>query len=88
VKKNAFAIAYWLFFAFAQTVGMLLPRFANIHSDPTPLLLSLAILLPGSLLGSFLPESTNQWIHILFIVTVNAGAWYIFFKFLSIRPQN
>jgi hypothetical protein len=88
VKRNIFSIAYWLFFAFAQTVGMLLPRFANIHSDPTPLLLSLAILLPGSLLGSFLPEGLNQWIHILFIVAVNSGAWYIFFRFIRIRPEN
>jgi hypothetical protein len=88
VKKNAFAIAYWLFFVLAQTVGMLLPRFANIHSDPTPLLLSLAILLPGSLLGSFLPEGLNPSIHVLLMVAVNAAAWYIFFRFLSIRPQN
>jgi len=86
VKKNAFAIAYWLFFAFAQTVGMLLPRFANIHSDPTPLLLSLAILLPGCLLGSFLPEGINPSIHVVLMVAMNAAAWYILFRFLRVRP--
>jgi hypothetical protein len=88
VKRNLFSIAYWLFFALAQTVGMLLPRFVNFHLDPTPLLLSFAILFPGGLLGTLLPEGTNQWIHILFLVVVNAGAWYIFFKFLRIRPKN
>jgi hypothetical protein len=88
VKRNIFSIAYWLFFGFAQIVGMMLPRFANIHSDPTPLLLSIAILLPGSLLGSFLPEGTNQWVHVLFVIAVNAGAWYIFFRFIRIRPEN
>ena len=88
MKRNILAIAYWLFFAFAQTVGMLLPRFANIHSDPTPLLLSVAILFPGGLLGTLLPDGTNQWIHILFIVAVNVGVWYIFLKFLRIRPEN
>ena len=88
MKRNILAIAYWLFFAFAQTVGMLLPRFANIHSDPTPLLLSLAILLPGSLLGSVLPEGMTPRIHVLLMVAVNAGAWYIFFRFLRVRPQN
>jgi hypothetical protein len=88
VKKNAFSIAYWLFFGVAQSVGMMLPRFANIHADPTPLLLGIAILLPGSLLGSFLPEGTNPWVHVVLMLAVNAVAWYIFFRFIRIRPEN
>jgi hypothetical protein len=88
VKRNAFSIAYWLFFAVAQIVGMILPRFGNPHSDPTPLLLGLAILLPGSLLGSFLPDGMKPWMHVVLLIAVNAGAWYIFFKFIRIRPKN
>jgi hypothetical protein len=88
VKKNAFSIAYWLFFGVAQSVGMILPRFANIHSNPTPLLLGIAILLPGSLFGSFLPEGMNPWVHVVLMLAVNAVAWYIFFRFIRIRPEN
>jgi hypothetical protein len=46
----------------------------------------MAILAPGSLLGSLLPEGMNPWMHVVLLLAVNAGAWYIFLRFIRIRP--
>jgi hypothetical protein len=88
VNKKIFSVAYWLFFGFTQALGFILPRFANIHSNPMPLFLGMILLLPGTLLGSFIPEGMNQWIQVLLIVLVNAGAWYLYRKFIGMRPEG
>lgn len=40
-------LKYWIPFAVVQTVGFILPRFANFHSNVAPLVLGIVLLLTG-----------------------------------------
>lgn len=69
---------YWLLFGAVQTLGLVLPGFANVHTNPLPLLLGAVLLFPGILVGfAFrLPDSVG----LPLAVFINAAVWYLLGK--------
>lgn len=76
--------AYWVAFAAVQIAGMILPQFANVHSNIFPALLGYALLLPGILIGFAVHWSDTS----AFVVAVilNAVAWYFVMMLLRLAP--
>lgn len=71
---------WWLAFAGVQVLGYIVPRYANLHYNLTPLLLGVFVLLPGSLVAFVLPGSTPTIIQCALISGVNLIVWYGFWR--------
>jgi hypothetical protein len=65
----------WIPFIAIQIVGMILPQFANFHSNIAPAVLGLVLLLPGSAAMFFSPRLPT-WTEVMIIVGVNAFVWW------------
>lgn len=76
--------AYWLTFAAVQITGMILPYFANVHSNIFPALLGDALLLPGIVIGFAFHLSDAP----AFVVAVilNAVVSYFGMRLLRLAP--
>ncbi len=72
MKKTWFVV-----FAGFQLVGCILPLFANVHLNVTPLVLGVFITLPGSLLIDFIPQirSVPGWGQYVLVVIINFVVW-------------
>jgi len=71
---------YWLLFGAVQIVGLIAPRFANVHTNPFPAILGLALLLPGCLVGFIFDLSDRE--ALTMAVPINAAAWYLLRRIL------
>ena len=71
-------VLWWLAFAGVQAIGYILPRYANVHYNLTPLLLGVFLLLPGSLVAFVLPGNTPTIVQCGLISGVNLIVWYGF----------
>jgi hypothetical protein len=71
---------YWLLFGAVQVVGLIAPRFANVHTNPFPLLLGFLLLLPGCLVG-FVSHLSDP-LALALAVPINAVAWFLLRKIL------
>jgi hypothetical protein len=70
---------WYLVFAVVQLVGCALPQFANLHSNPAPLLLGLLLTFPGSLLLGFIPhaDALADWEQAVLVVLMNFIVWAV-----------
>jgi prepilin signal peptidase PulO-like enzyme (type II secretory pathway) len=65
---------FWILFAMTQVAALVLLAFANVHTNPLPLLLALPLLTPGILVTEGnLPEA----FALPLAIAINAGAWYL-----------
>jgi hypothetical protein len=53
-------LKHWILFVVSQSDGLALPRFGNVHSNIIPLIVGPILLLPGSLIG-FLIQDSSWW---------------------------
>jgi hypothetical protein len=68
-------------FASSQTLGYVLPQFANIHSNPAPFFIGVVLLLPGALATFVLPmDHVPTTIQRAFISGINTCAWYLIWR--------
>lgn len=65
----------WILFVLVQNVGFIVPLFANVHSNPAPLILGPLLLLPGSV-AAFIFPNLPTWLLTGIIVAVNALVWW------------
>ncbi len=79
--------AYWLLFVAVQTVGAILPKFANVHSNIVPLIAGLVLLFPGDLLASIFSGKMNPLIFYPAVLLINFGAWYVLRKMLLLKAD-
>ena len=71
---------YLLLFGAAQIVGLIAPRFANVHTNPFPLFLGVVLLLPGCLVGFVFHLSDP--VALALAVPINAAAWFLLRRIL------
>ena len=76
---------YWLTFVAVQTIGCVLPLFANIHSNPGPLVAGILLTMPGGLIIAFMPlgETIPLWAVYVVLLLINTVFWYAGWKILS-----
>ena len=77
---------YWFTFLACQTIGCVLPIFANVHSNVAPLVAGILLTLPGSgLLIALVPSEGGPpvWTDYAILVLVNFLVWYLGWKILS-----
>jgi hypothetical protein len=73
-------LKFWILFVLVQIVGFTLPFFANVHSNPAPLILGPCLLLPGSV-AAFIFPNLPTWLLTWIIAAVNASVWLGVSKF-------
>jgi hypothetical protein len=73
-------LKFWILFVLVQIVGFTLPFFANVHSNPAPLILGPCLLLPGSV-AAFIFPNLPTWLLTGIIAAVNASVWWGVSKF-------
>lgn len=76
---------YWLLFAAVQTVGIIVPSFADLHTNPLPLLLGIVLLLPGVLVG--LAFDMHGPVAEAVAVVLNLATWYFVRKTVRLDPD-
>ena len=71
---------YWILFGSVQAVGIIaLFLTDNVHNDPFPIVIGLALLLPGSvavLALGWLPEFA-KYVVLPLILPINLAVWYL-----------
>ena len=69
---------YWSAFAICQTLGCVLPQYANVHSNPFPLFAGIVLTLPGGLMLGFIPNAENMpdWEQYALLVLINFVVWF------------
>jgi fructose-specific phosphotransferase system IIC component len=75
--RNA-KIGLWVLFILLQVLGVLIPRFTNIHSNIWPAF-GLLLLVPGILLAAVFGLTWG----VVLSVPVNAVAWYFSLRLLD-----
>jgi hypothetical protein len=73
------SIWWWLVFSMVQTAGYVVPQYANVHSNPTPLLIGMFLLAPGCFFAFALPR-TSPIAQCVLISGVNLFVWYLFWR--------
>ena len=84
-------LKYWILFVAIQSVGLLLPRFGNVHSNILPILVGPILLLPGSLIGFFFPDSSSLLVNgsgYALVIGINLAAWYFVAKLGRRRRES
>jgi len=76
---------YWLLFVAIQAVGLTVPSFADLHTNPLPLLLGIILLLPGVFVG--LALDMQGIVAETVAVLLNAAAWYAVRKAVHLDPD-
>jgi hypothetical protein len=72
--EGSVKLKYWILFVAIQAIGLFLPLLGNVHSNIAPILIGPILLLPGSLIGFFFPDS--WWWGWAVIIGVNLTVWY------------
>jgi hypothetical protein len=73
-------LKHWILFVAVQTIGLLLPLLANVHSNIAPIIIGAILLLPGSLLG-FLFQDSSWWGWYAVAISINALVWHFAAKY-------
>jgi hypothetical protein len=61
-------------FVACQLAGTVIPNFANVHSNPFPLI-ALLLLIPGVAMAFFLPHASDTTL-VLVAIPINALVWF------------
>jgi hypothetical protein len=69
--EGSLKLKYWILFAATQVVGLLLPPLGNVHINVLPIVIGTILLLPGSLVGFLLPDSSSWWGWYVLAVGIN-----------------
>jgi hypothetical protein len=78
----------WVLFLVVQAVEMILPRFANVHSNVAPLIFGMGLLLPGSIAALIFSERLPSWLQVMIIVGFNAFVWWSIPKLWSMADLD
>ena len=83
MARNA-KLKVWLVFGAIQGAGLVLPLFANVHSNIVPLLAGICLLLPGSAVAFIFP-SLDGWLMAVLILAINAAICCVIVRFGDIE---
>jgi hypothetical protein len=80
---------YWILFAATQVCGIVIPYFGNVHINIMPMLIGMALLLPGILLD-MIPSIDHlpTAVMLLLAVLANSIAWFLLRKVLRLDAST